>query len=187
MPTALNTGSSGESMDSLLHIAANKPHVSETVSLDYTAGDFHYFQPYLFGQYDSQPPSPSPQTNIDYLPQNDFLISNIQIKCTPEDIAMVDDASCDPNDPGFMEAWKESAASDSALIKKCYRSQTCANSQLSKSLSILTSGKDGQLQRKQDLEDVYFFDCMNILNVVAAIAFYLSIIIYKISTPTPPP
>ena len=63
--------------------------------------------------------------------------------------------------------------------KQCYRSQTCVNSMLSKSLSQLTLTRYGQNQRYQDLEDVYFYDCLNVFNISIAIVFFLSIILYK--------
>ena len=210
MVNALNSGTTENgSMNNLLEYAANNQNMSQPSNLDFSPDDFFYFQPYMFGQYNSSPSSSSSssssQTNVEYSSYAHAVasssssssspsaspssepsrnITNIQIRCTPEDIRMVDNPLCDPNDPRFKDIWTD--PDSSYLIKQCYRSQTCANSQLSKTLSMLTSEKDGQLQRKQDLEDVYFFDCINIFNVIAAIAFYISFIIYKsVATPTP--
>ena len=186
-------------MSSLLNMsAANWPNRGRTVSLDFDNSDFFYFQNYEFGQYEtgsSTSPSPKKQlingrpTNVVYGPsENDFYtVNNIlhtNIECSASDISFIDSPLCDPASPDFVKLWAN-PSNKTSIVQKCYRSQTCANSLLSQSLSSMTASKGGQEKRKQDLEDIYFYDCMNVFNMCIAILYFIYIIFTKLALPSP--
>jgi hypothetical protein len=161
--------------------AANWPNSTSTTNLEFKDSDFAYFQPYVFGQFYSSPsPSPSEINIYKRSPgpapyyDNMNLIKELQIQCDmDEDVKKyVDNPVCDPKDKNFITNFNDNA-------KQCFRSQICANSLLSKSLATLTSSEKSHSQHMQDLEDVYFYDCLRVFNISAAILFFISIIIYK--------
>ena len=158
----------GEQIGTYLNGAgANLPNTKQSVSLDYTAGDFFYFQPYDIGQF-----SPSEQS------RTQSTTTRLDISCTETDMSFVDASMCYPEDPGFVKFW--SNENNESWHKQCFRSHTCANSQLSKKLSILTSEKGGQETRSDDLVDIYYYNCFQLFNFSVAILFFVVFIIWKV-------
>lgn len=166
-PPSYNTPVTSDQIGKYLNAAAaNWPNTTQTVSLDYTPGDFFYFQPYNMGQILPSEQSRTPSS-----------VTTLNISCTESEISYADSSMCHPNDPGFAEFWANPDNVQSN--KQCFRSHTCANSILSKNLSALTYDKEGQGKRMEDLVSIYFYDCVNIFNLTVAILFYIAIIIYK--------
>ena len=166
--------------------AANWPNNSRQVSLDYSPGDFFYFQPIDVGQYTDSTDS---KDEIDRETTGNKNITKLELKCTDIDLSMsnIDSSFCYPYDPNFVKNWS-TVTNDpkqnppfnlTERHKQCFRSQTCANSLLSKNLSVIESTKDEQKSRYEDLEDIFFHNCINIFNMSAAILAFVSIIIYK--------
>jgi len=165
--------------------ASNWPNNSRQVSLDYSPGDFFYFQPIDVGQFTNNVVTSDPEEEKD----NKGNITKLELKCTDIDLSMsnIDSSFCYPYDPNFVKNWS-TVTNDSKQNppynltdkhKQCFRSQTCANSLLSKSLAVIESTKDEQKSRYEDLEDIFFHDCINIFNMSAAILAFVVIIIYK--------
>jgi hypothetical protein len=160
--------------------ADNWNTVSRNVELGFSPGDFFYFQPYIYGQYTNNLEgsgnlNPYPELNVDV---KNLTIKTIDMSCNEKDLSMaiIDSSFCFPYDPSFVTNW----SLDNILeIQQCFRSQTCANSILSNNLSKLESSKDSNKSRYEDLEDIYFYDCMNIFNICIAICVFICIIIYK--------
>jgi len=176
-------------MSSLLNMsAANWPNRGRTVSLDFDNSDFFYFQTYDVGQYSPQELKVGNSTQVSYgpSPSQSVTVDNIKhmnIKCSATDLATIDASFCDPASPNFVKLWAD-PSNNETVIERCYRAQTCANSLLSQSLSSMTASKGGQEKRKQDLEDIYFYDCMNVFNMCIAILYFLYIIITKLALPS---
>lgn len=162
--------------------ASNWPNNSRQVSLDYSPGDFFYFQPIDVGQFTSNVVTTDPEEVKD----NSGNITKLELKCTDIDLSMsnIDSSFCYPYDPKFVKNWSndkilKTPYNIQGKHKQCFRSQTCANSLLSKNLSVIESTKDEQKSRYEDLEDIFFHNCINIFNMSAAILAFISIIIYK--------
>ena len=178
-----------EDMKNLFMPIANWPNKTNVTNVDVNESEHAYFQPFDFGEFTpneilyktanyspgslSYPPGISSNTNI----KDDITLDEIvllDINCTQDDIDLVDSSYCDPNNKEFIRMWENS----DDLQRKCYRSQICANSILSRSLSSIESSQFGQKQRKQDLEDYYFYDSLKLFNIFSAMIFYIVIIIY---------
>lgn len=189
--------------------AANRPDPSNQTKLDFKAGDFSFFKPYVFGQYSSL----EQQTGTVEIPSASGssmtvdTITGLDMKCTEQDLLFVDFSGCDPTDPAFVSSWTSTGALNQAentptnvpnfamagikdaltLQKQCFRSHYCANSLLSKSLQTLQSTQSGHKARFQDLEDVYFRECLNIFNMTVAMIYFIVIIISKLVYKTQEP
>jgi hypothetical protein len=177
-----------EDMKNLLMPIANWPNKTNVTNIDVNESEHAYFQPFDFGEFTSSeilyseasvpnetasyPPGISANSTLKNPNFNDILL--LEINCNKDDIDLVDSSFCDPNNIHFINEWENS----DDLKQKCYRSQICANSILSRSLSSIESSKFGQKQRKQDLEDYYFYDSLQLFNICAAMIFYIAIIIY---------
>ena len=185
-----------EDMTNLFMPIANWPNKTNVTNVDINESENAYFQPFDFGEFTPSEKTSSqavlspgtfayPPGTFAYPPgisSNSSVISDpifndittLEINCTQDDIDLVDSSFCDPNGINFIREWENS----DDLRKKCYRSQICANSILSRSLSSIESSQFGQKQRKQDLEDYYFYDSFQLFNICAAMIFYIVIIIY---------
>jgi len=202
--------------NSTISDSANRSNPSKQAQLDFQAGDFAFFKPYVFGQYSETEqqigtatmPSASP-----YASGSTTLttITGLDMSCSSQDISFADFAGCDPTNPSFLSMWTQvgnynqpnttkaptsipgfnlaaSGITDApSLQKQCFRSHYCVNSILSKSLETIQSSKSGHEARFQDLEDMYFKECLNVFNMLVAMIFFIVIIIsnlvYKSKTP----
>jgi len=177
--------------------AANRPDPSNQTNLDFKAGDFAFFKPYVFGQYGPLEQKTGIATTSTGATVS--TITGLHMNCTEQDMMFVDFSGCDPTDPAFVSAWTntesmnqpsgptnspklaEAGITDAlSLQKQCFRSHYCANSLLSKSMETLQSNQSGHKARFQDLEDIYFRECLNLFNMTVAIIYFIIIIISKL-------
>ena len=150
-----------DDMKSLFMPIANWPNKTNVTNIDVNESEHAYFQPFDFGEFSPSeilhrratlspgisfyPPGISSNKIItNDIPLQDII--SLEIDCTQSDIDLVDSSYCDPNNIHFIHEWENS----DDLKQKCYRSQICANSILSRSLSSIESSQFGQKQRKQD-------------------------------------
>lgn len=184
---------------------ANRPGFSLKSSLDFTAGDFSFFKPYEFGEFTSSEitkseahliPSSSEYTNDSV---SVATITKLDLSCNATDLEFVDFSGCNPSDPSFLSLWggenpllNNNATPSSLMVKgnihvptdlkkQCFRSHYCANSYMSKSLSMMNQYSSGMEKRFLDLEDMYFRTCLQLFNYVLAIVLMIWIIISQVS------
>jgi len=186
---------------------ANRPGFSAKSKLDFTAGDFSFFKPYVFGEFNPTEitygetkiiPSNSDYTN-DAVQMKDIV--HLDMSCSATDLAYVDFSGCNPSDPTFLSLWgatnsyfseatpgaspgTSSIHGPTDLKKQCFRSHYCANSYMSKSLAMMNQYSSGMEKRFLDLEDMYFRTCLQIFNYVLAIVLMIWIIISQLSYKT---
>lgn len=86
---------------------SNRPAYSNKASLDYSAGDFSFFKPYVFGQYGDTESKVQVDSASGYV-ESPITINNItslDTTCTVQDLSYVDFEGCDPSDPSFLSLW----------------------------------------------------------------------------------
>jgi hypothetical protein len=86
---------------------SNRPVSSNKLALDYEAGDFSFFKPYVFGQYgqiESKVDIESASKYVDS-PVTVSAISSLDTACTILDLSYVDFEGCDPSDASFLSLW----------------------------------------------------------------------------------
>jgi len=86
---------------------SNRPVYSNKVGLDYEAGDFSFFKPYVFGEYGNSTSNVVVDSASGYVdsPITVSTITSLDTTCTIQDLSYVDFNGCDPSDPTFLSLW----------------------------------------------------------------------------------